>query len=47
MEFAVSTEIKQGVREAVSIGFTSAILVVSAVSAVVSGFKALLRMIGR
>lgn len=47
MEFVVSTEIMQGASEAVAIGFTSATLVVSAVSAVASGFKALLRMIGR
>lgn len=47
MEFVVSTEIMQGVPEAVAIGFTSAILVVSAVSAAASGFKALLRVVGR
>ena len=47
MEFVVSTEIMQGVPEAVAIGFTSAILVVSVASAAASGFKALLRVIWR
>ncbi len=46
-EFQLSTEIIASIPVAVAIGFSSGALVVSAVSAFVSGFKALLKMMGR
>ncbi len=45
--FTVSLEILDYIPFAVAGGMTTSILVVSAVSLVVSGFKALLKMIGR
>jgi len=47
MEFQLSTEIMEAVPGVVAAGFAAGVLVVSAASLVVSGFKALLRMIGR
>ncbi len=46
-EFEVSLEILDQIPVVVAGGMAVGILVVSAVSLVVSGFKALLRMIGR
>jgi len=46
-EFEVSLEILNGIPTVVAGGMTAGVLVVSAVSAFVSGFKALLKMIGR
>lgn len=47
MAFVISLEIMDAVPEVLAIGMTSACLVVLTVGALVSGFKALLRLIGR
>ncbi len=46
-EFQISLEVMEAMPGVVAAGFASGVLVVSAVSVLVSGFKALLRMIGR
>jgi len=46
-EFEVSLEILNGIPAVVASGMAVGVLVVSAVSVCVSGFKALLKMIGR
>ena len=46
-EFQISLEVMESMPGVVAVGFAAGVLVVSAVSVVVSGFKALLRMIGR
>lgn len=46
-EFVVSLEAVEAMSGVVAVGFAAGVLVVSAVSLIVSGFKALLRMIGR
>lgn len=46
-EFVVSLEAVEAMPGVVAAGFAAGVLVVSAVSVVVSGFKALLRIIGR
>lgn len=46
-EFVISLEIAESIPGVVAVGFAAGALVVSAASLVVSGFKALLRMIGR
>ena len=46
-EFVVSLEAVEAMPGIVAAGFAAGVLVVSAVSLVVSGFKALLRIIGR
>ena len=45
--FEVSLEIVEGVPEVIAIGMAVSCLVVSAAGALVSGFKALLQLIGR
>lgn len=47
MVFVISLEIMDVVPEVLAIGMTSACLVVLTVGALVSGFKALLRLMGR
>lgn len=46
-EFVVSLEAVEAMPGIVAVGFTVGVLVVSAVSVFVSGFRALLRMVGR
>lgn len=46
-EFVVNLEVMEALPLVVGVGFASGVLVVSAVSLVVSGFKALLRVMGR
>ncbi len=46
-EFAVNLEILDAVPTVIADGMAISVLVVSAVSAIACGFKALLKMIGR
>ena len=46
-EFEISVEIMEALPGVLAAGFAAGVLVVSGVSACVSVFKALLRMIGR
>lgn len=46
-EFVVSLEAVEGMPGVVAAGFAAGVLVVSAVSVVVSGFKAFIRIVGR
>ena len=45
--FQISLEVMEAMPGVVAAGFAAGVLVVSAVSVVVSAFKALLRIIGR
>lgn len=45
--FEISLEVLEAMPGVVAAGFCAGVLVVSAVSLVVSGFKALIKMIGR
>lgn len=46
-EFVVNVEVLEAMPGVVAAGFASGVLVVSAVSALVSGFKAFIKMVGR
>lgn len=46
-EFVVSLEAVEAMPGVVAAGFAAGVLVVSAVSVVVSGFKAFIKMVGR